>query len=61
MGGVFYFPTGVRLLGMALLFMWLCEGEFTVGISIDANESYTHALHWPGDRGGEIIIEFVVV
>lgn len=45
---------------MALLLMLLHGGEFTVGISINANESYACALHWPGDRGEEIIIKFFV-
>lgn len=45
---------------MALLLMLLHGGEFTVGISINANESYAHALCCPGDRGGEIVIKFYV-
>lgn len=43
---------------MASLLMLLHGGEFTVGVSISANESYAHAIHWPGDRGGERINKF---
>lgn len=43
---------------MASLLMLLHGGEFTVGVSINANESYAHAIHWPGDRGGERINKF---
>jgi len=46
---------------MALLLMLLHGGEFTVGLSINANESYARALHWPGDRGGEIVIKLSVL
>lgn len=41
--------------------MLLRRGEFTVRISINANESYARAPDWPGDRGGEIIIKFFVL